>query len=143
MHVKASVIAVLFMNCSATLAGDTPVDFSGYWWSNRCGQVILVEQGNRLEGQYIPSSGPQSGQRLPLTGFRSGGDLISFVVNFGINGPITAWAGQHIVQENIENIVTQWHMTIDVPDEEEEADLYKSIWTGADIFVRSKPGHCK
>ena len=135
--------AVLFLSCAVALAEDTKlIDFSGDWWNYRCGHVILVEQGNLLSGLYIPSSGLETGQRLSVTGFRSGIDLISFVVNFGSNGPITAWAGQHTVEEGIEKIITKWHMTVDVPDEEEEKELYKSIWAGADVFVRAKPRHC-
>jgi hypothetical protein len=84
----------------------------------------------------------EAGQRFSLTGFRSGIDLISFIVSFGSNGPITAWAGQHTVEGGSEKIITKWHMTVDVPDEEEEKELYKSIWTGADVFVRAKPRHC-
>ena len=143
MRVKASVI-ILFIGCAAALAEDTkPINFSGDWWNGRCGHATFVEQGSFLGGQYIPSSGSEAGQKLPLTGFRSGIDLISFVVNFGSNGPITAWTGQHTVEEGIEKIITQWHMTIDVPDEEEMMELYKSIWTGTDVFIRTKPKHCK
>ena len=143
MRVNASVVA-LFFSCTATLAEDPkPIDFGGDWWSNRCGHAIFFEKGSVLEGKYIPPSGPEVGQNLPMTGFRSGIDLISFVVNFGRNGPITAWTGQHIVEEGIQKIVTHWHMTIDIPDEEEATELYKSIWTGSDIFIRTKPGHCK
>jgi hypothetical protein len=142
MRVECAV-AALFIGCAAALAEDTkPIDFSGDWWNNRCGHAILVEKGSLLSGRYIPSSGLEAGQKLPLTGFRSGVDLISFVVNFGSNGPITAWAGQHTVEEGIEKIITQWHMTIDVPDEGESKELYKSIWTGSDFFVRAKPGRC-
>jgi hypothetical protein len=137
-------VAALFMSCAAALGEDTrPINFSGDWWNNRCGQAILVQQENLLSGQYIPSSGLEAGQKLPLTGFRSGTDLISFVVNFGSNGPIAAWAGQHTVEEGIEKIVTQWLMTVDVPDEEETRELYRSIWSGADVFVRAKPARCK
>ena len=142
MRVEGAV-AALCISCAVALAEDTrPMDFSGDWWSNRCALATLVEQGSLLSGVYIPSFGLEAGRKLPLTGFRSGLDLISFVVNFGSNGPITAWAGQHAVEGKTEKIITQWHMTIDVPDED-EATVYKSITTGADVFVRDKPRHCK
>ena len=81
------VVAALLISCVAAMAEDTkPINFSGDWWSNRCGLATLVEQGSVLSGVYIPSSGLETGQKLPLTGFRSGTDLISFVVNFGSNG---------------------------------------------------------
>jgi Avidin family len=143
MRVEGAVGA-LFISCAVALAENTkPIDFSGDWWNYRCGLAILVEQGSHLSGVYIPSSGLEAGRKLPLTGFRSGIDLISFVVNFGSNGPITAWAGQHTVEGGTEKIITQWYMTVDVPDEEEDRQLYKSIWAGADVFVRAKPRHCK
>ncbi|MGB8893201.1 MAG: avidin/streptavidin family protein [Pseudolabrys sp.] len=138
------VVAALFISCVGALAEDTkPINFSGEWWNNRCGLATLVEQGSLLSGVYIPSSGLEAGRKLPLTGFRSGSDLISFVVNFGSNGPITAWVGQHTVERGTEEIITQWYMTIDVPDEKEDTDLYKSILAGADVFVRAKPSRCK
>jgi hypothetical protein len=138
------VVTALLISCAAAMAEDTkPINFSGDWWNNRCGLVTLVEQGSVLSGVYIPSSGLETGQKLPLTGFRSGTDLISFVVNFGSNGPITAWAGQHTVEEGTEKIITEWYMTVDVPDEKESTELYRSIWAGSDVFVRDKPSRCK
>jgi hypothetical protein len=137
-------VAALFISCVVALAENTKlIDFSGDWWSQRCGLATLVEQGSLLSGVYIPSSGLEAGRKLPLTGFRSGTDLISFVVNFGSNGPITAWTGQHTVERGTGEIITQWHMTTDIPDEEEDRELYTSIWAGADVFVRAKPRHCK
>ena len=137
------VVAALLISCVAAMAEDTkPINFSGDWWNNRCGLATLVEQGSVLSGVYIPSSGLEVGQKLPLTGFRSGTDLISFVVNFGSNGPITAWAGQHTVEEGTEKIITEWYMTVDVPDEKESTELYRSIWAGSDVFVRDKPSRC-
>ena len=142
MRADAAAV-VLFLSCSAALGEDKkPIDFSVDWWNYRCGHAILVEQGSILNGLYIPSSGSERSQKLSLTGFRSGIDLISFIVSFGSNGPITAWAGQLTVEEGIEKIITKWHMTVDVPDEEEEKELYKSIWAGTDVFVRAKPKHC-
>ena len=138
------VVAALFISCVAAMAENTkPINFSGDWWNNRCGVATLVEQGSVLSGVYIPSSGLEAGQKLPLTGFRSGTDLISFVVNFGSDGPITAWAGQHTVEEGTEKIITEWYMTVDVPDEKERTELYRSIWAGSDVFVRAKPSRCK
>ena len=138
------VVAALLISCVAAMAENTkPINFSGDWWNNRCGLATLVEQGSVLSGVYIPSSGLEAGQKLPLTGFRSGTDLISFVVNFGSDGPITAWAGQHTVEEGTEKIITEWYMTVDVPDEKERTELYRSIWAGSDVFVRAKPSRCK
>ena len=78
--------------------------------------IRRVEQGSLLSGLFV---GLEAGRKLPLTGFRSGLDLMSFVVNFGSNGPHHfAWAGQHAVERVTEKIITQWHMTIDVPDED-------------------------
>ena len=68
--------------------------------------------------------------------------MISFVVNFGSNGPITAWAGQHTVEEGTEKIITEWYMKVDVPDEKESTELYRSMWAGSDVFVRAKPSRC-
>ena len=143
MRVEGAVAAI-FISCAVALADDTkPIDFSGDWWNNRCGLATLVEQGSLIErGIYsivrIGDRPEASPNRIPF-----GNRLISFVVNFGSNGPITAWVGQHTVERGTEEIITHWYMTIDVPDEKEDAELYKSILAGADVFVRAKPSRCK
>ena len=49
MRVEGAV-AALFISCVVALAEDTkPIDFSGDWWSNRCGLATLVEQGSSIE----------------------------------------------------------------------------------------------
>jgi Avidin family len=134
-----------FLFCLVAFGANAsePIDFSGVWWSGRCAQVTLSQVGNLLSGHYSPKTGSAADQSFDLTGARSGIDLIAFIVSVGRNGPIIAWAGQHTVQNGEQMIIMKWHMTVDVPDEEETEDtILAAVWTGADTFKRDKPSFC-
>jgi len=104
----------------------------------------MSQVGNRLSGRYSPKFDPADGQSFELTGYRTGVDLIAFVVSLGPDGPLVAWSGQHTVQNGVEIIITKWHMTVDVPDEEETEDtILAAVSTGADSFKRNKPNFCR
>jgi hypothetical protein len=140
------MVITSFLLCLAAFGAGAsePVNFSGEWWSTRCAHISLSQAGNRLSGNYSPKLGATDGRSLELTGYRSGVDLIAFVVSLGSDGPLVAWAGQHTVQNGVENIIAKWQMTSDVPEEEETEDtLLAAISTGADSFKRSKPSFCR
>jgi hypothetical protein len=141
--IPVTIAAAVVNSATALAEPPKPVDFGGEWWSIRCARIVLSETGSRLTGHYVPSGGKSAGQQLELTGFRSGIDLLGFAVNFGPDGPIATWAGQHTIEGGIEKIIAQWHMATDVPDEDEERELYRSIWAGADSFVCNRPNHCR
>lgn len=102
----------------------------------------LVVTGEQLSGTYTSAVGANAGTPYPLSGFRAGIDLIAFAVDFGPTGSLATWAGQHTVERGSEKIATMWQLTVNVADDKEEADLWRSIWTGADNFSRNKPAHC-
>jgi hypothetical protein len=52
---------------------------------------------------------------------------------------ITAWVGQMISEAGVDVIPTLWHLTTDVRDEENPAELWHSIQAGSDRFVRVSP----
>jgi Avidin family len=134
------VLAFIFL-ASAAPAADVP-NFSGDWWSGRCARISLTPTGDRLAGSYTSQVSAGS-QVFELSGHTSG-DQIAFVVKLGPDGPIGAWAGQHTYEQEAERIVMRWHMTVDVPDEEENDDsLLKSVWQGSDTFLRAKATHCR
>jgi Avidin family len=137
------VLLILFCFVGFDAEASEPVDFSGVWWSARCARVTLSPVGDLLSGHYSPKIGSADDQSFELTGLRSGPDLIAFIVSVGPNGPIIAWAGQHTVQNGEQLIIMKWHMTVDVPDEEENEDtILAAVWTGADTFKRPKPSFC-
>lgn len=133
---------LLFAIASGALAAP-PIDFSGEWWSGRCAHVLLAQSGSRLTGSYDPNKGEGKGTSFELNGFRTGADLIAFTVSLGSEGPIVSWTGQHTVLNQEEVIISKWHMATDVPDElETEDSILGAVWSGADIFKRTKPNFC-
>ena len=121
---------------------QTPIDFSGSWWNDRCSKMDLTVTGEQLGGTYASAVGTGGGTPFPLVGYRSGIDLLAFTVNFGPVGSLASWAGQHTVERGTEKIITMWHVTANVADADENAKLWGSILTGSDTFYRTKPGHC-
>ena len=135
-----AVLAMILVG-SAASAAETP-NFNGEWWSTRCARISLSQTGDRLSGSYT-SQDSTDHRVFELSGYAAA-DLIAFVVKLGPDGPIGTWVGQHTMEQEAERIVMRWHMTVDVPDEEENDDsLLKSVWQGADTFVRTKAARCR
>ena len=109
-------------------------DFSGSWINDRGSVVHLHPSQGLLSGVYQTNLGqPDKGQKFPLTGFIQG-DLIAFTVNFTGYGSMTSWAGQLSEDPNGPYIRTLWHLTRDIEDPMEEANLWRSITAGASDF---------
>jgi hypothetical protein len=143
---RCSIVIPSFLFCLAAFGAEAsePVDFSGEWWNTHCAQISLSPTGNRLSGRYRPKNTATNGQSFKLTGYRTGVDLIAFIVSLGPDGPLIAWTGQHMIQNGDETIIMKWHMTVDVPEEEETEDtLLASVSAGMDSFKRSKPKFCR
>lgn len=132
-------VALLALCALSSARADTPADFSGTWWSERCSKVdIKVGAGGLLSGSF---TSPGVATLFPLTGFRTGTDLIAFSVNFGTSS-IASWTGQHTLIAGAETIMTMWHLAQDVPDDQELLRLWASNLTGYDNFRRGKPAYC-
>ena len=109
-------------------------EFSGSWANDRGSVVHLYPSKGLLSGVYQTNLGqPDKGQKFPLTGFVQG-DLIAFTVNFAGYGSMTSWAGQLSEDSDGPYIRTLWHLTRDVEDEMEDANLWRSITAGASDF---------
>ena len=109
-------------------------EFSGSWANDRGSVVHLYPSKGLLSGVYQTNLGqPDKGQKFPLTGFVQG-DLIAFTVNFAGYGSMTSWAGQLSEDSDGPYIRTLWHLTRDVEDEMEDANLWRSIPAGASDF---------
>jgi hypothetical protein len=100
----------------------------------------LAITGNKVAGVYRTNVGaPAPTEEFDLTGFVSG-DLITFTVNFGKYGSLTAWAGQHTeIRSGEYEIKTLWHLAKNIADANEPADLWSSILAGANSFTRPSP----
>jgi len=124
---------------SANVVENNASLFEGAWENDRGSAAVLKElPDGRLTGHYQTNVGqPDKGQKFPLTGFAEG-DQLTFTVNFKGYGSITAWAGQHSVDEEGEFIKTLWHLTRDVDDAKEDDDMWGAITAGASTFRRLK-----
>ena len=109
-------------------------EFSGQWINERGSVVHFSTSNGLLSGVYQTNLGqPDNSQRFPLTGFVQG-DLITFTVNFTGYGSMTSWAGQLSEDSDGPFLRTLWHLTRDIEDEMEDADLWRSITAGASNF---------
>ena len=117
------------------------VDFDGTWYNQHDSKMELrVDKTGSVAGRYATGVGaPKKEEWFPLLGFASG-DQLSFTVNFGKYGSLTAWVGQQTTDaDNNARIVTFWHLTQNIPDIEEPKKLWATVQTGSDIFTRNAP----
>jgi hypothetical protein len=114
------------------------VNFTGKWKNELKSEMELTVLTNgSIAGTYRTNVGsPKPSEEFDLVGFASG-DLISFAVNFGAYGSLTAWVGQHTLINGTEVIETLWHLAENVPDDDEPSQLWSAILTGADNFTRA------
>lgn len=129
--------AVFLLSCGTAVADNTPI--SGEWVNERGSSVNFTETDGVLSGYYNTKLGnPDPASRFPLTGFIEG-DQLTFTVNFKGYGSLTSWTGQ--ISEDVDGpfIRTLWHLTRDVPDAEEAADLWSSIIAGNAKFRPVEP----
>ena len=98
-------------------------EFSGSWVNDRGSVVHLFPSNGLVNGFYQTNLGqPDMSQRFPLTGFIQG-DLITFTVNLQLQFDDN-WAGQLSGSDG--RSFTLWHLTRDIADEIEDANLWRS-----------------
>lgn len=126
------ISTVVLSACVNANAEDN--DITGIWVNERGSAVTFTEADGLLSGYYNTQLGnPDPAVRFPLTGFIEG-DQVTFTVNFRGYGSLTSWTGQMSEDADGPYIRTLWHLTRDVPDDEEEADLWSSIIAGNATF---------
>ncbi len=107
---------------------------AGEWANERGSSVTFIETDGLLSGYYNTQLGnPDPASRFPLTGFMEG-DQLTFTVNFKGYGSLTSWTGQMSEDADGPFIRTLWHLTRDVPDAEEDEDMWSSIIAGSANF---------
>lgn len=113
-------------------------DFSGHWVNQMKSTMELTITGSDVTGTYESSTSavdPTGGSiKGALKGYIAG-DLISFTVLWP-HGSITAWTGQMVDDKTAPRIKTLWHLVTEIPDADEEKQLWKSTFAGADDFTR-------
>ncbi|MGJ8564344.1 MAG: avidin/streptavidin family protein [Alphaproteobacteria bacterium] len=132
------LLGAIIMPLNACAKNDettkSPSIFTGVWKNDRGSEVTFNANAGRLSGYYQTNVGqPDKSQKFPLTGLEQG-DQITFTVNFGQYGSMTSWTGQLTEDATGPYIRTLWHLTRDVPDDQEDDDLWKSITVGASDF---------
>lgn len=113
------------------------VDFSGEWVNELHSTInINVLNDGLISGEYSTGKGaPTPVEKFAVTGFISN-DQISFTVNFGKYGTLTSWVGQLTIEQGQEVIKTTWVLSRNVPDQDEEAQLWGTVMTGSNTFSR-------
>lgn len=130
-----SIFAGLFISaCTVSPVQAQTIDITGVWVNERGSAVTFIETDGLLSGHYNTELGdPDPKSRFPVTGFIEG-DQVTFTVNFKGFGSLTSWTGQISEDADGRYLRTLWHLTRDVPDAEEEDDLWSSIIAGHAIF---------
>lgn len=114
------------------------IELEGVWKNGLGSEMVLgVDAAGNVKGIYKTNVGmPASTEEFPLVGFASG-DLISFTVNFGKYGSLTAWTGQHTENEEGDpEIHTLWHLAENILDEQEPYHIWAGILAGSNRFTR-------
>ena len=131
---KRLIYLTAFALSACTSASAEDVALSGQWVNERGSAVTFTDNDGLLSGYYNTQLGnPDPASRFPLTGFIEG-DQVTFTVNFKGYGSLTSWTGQMSEDEDGSYIRTLWHLTRDVPDAEEDDDLWSSIIAGNATF---------
>jgi len=126
------ISAAVLSACVNANAEDN--DITGVWVNERGSAVTFTEIDGLLSGTYSTQLGnPDPDSRFPLTGFVEG-DQVTFTVNFKGYGSLTSWTGQMSEDADGPYLRTLWHLTRDVPDAEEDDDLWSSIIAGNATF---------
>ncbi len=104
-------------------------------WHNEHGSELRfeVDPAGRVSGRFRTGVGFGKDETFDVIG-RASDDLVSFTVSFGSHGAITAWVGHFIAAE--ERIEALWHMAVALPHPGRLDELWKGIWSGADVFER-------
>lgn len=120
-------------------AGAPNVNFNGVWRNELNSDMTLKVVRGKVTGRYRTGVGqPGPTEQFPLVGFAAA-DQISFTVNFSKYGSLTSWVGQHTIEDGKGVIKTMWLLSKNVADLEEPRQIWGSVLTGYDNFVRQKP----
>ena len=124
----------------STIPSPPPsLDFSGKWYNQRGSEMDLIVNGSLITGTYKTKVGsPDDKDLFYLMGFVTG-DLISFTVNFGKFGTLTAWSGQVAKEgDEPEMIHTTFVAAVNIADADEPDAIWGGVKAGSDFFRREE-----
>ncbi len=131
------IFSTMVMAACAHAQAEQVELISGQWQNDRGSAVTFTVNEGLVSGTYQTNLGqPDKSRKFPLTGWAEG-DQITFTVNFKGFGSMTSWTGQMSEDAEGAYIRTLWHLTRDVPDDKEQADMWGSIIAGASEFRRA------
>jgi hypothetical protein len=109
--------------------------FKGRWRNELYSEMVLHIKGKAVSGHYTSYvSSEHKKVTGPIAGFVNG-YTIAFVVTWP-TASITAWVGQFVRERNREVIETLWQLTSEVENPGDPKELWNSVNSGADRFVR-------
>jgi len=124
-------------NLTRKAVSATRVNFSGRWTNELGSEMALTVNNGEVKGTYRTAVGEAPDEEVfDLIGYAKD-DLIVFCVNFGAYGSLTAWAGQHAVENEKEMILSLWHLARNTVDGHDPKHLWSTMLTGSNTFTRS------
>jgi len=107
---------------------------NGIWHNEHGSELRLdIDAAGRVAGRFRTGVGFGKDESFDIVG-RAESDLVSFTVSFGKAGAITAWVGHFMAAEA--RIEALWQMAVALPHRGRPEELWKGIWSGADVFLR-------
>ncbi|WDD90204.1 avidin/streptavidin family protein (plasmid) [Burkholderia sp. FERM BP-3421] len=113
-------------------------------WGNQLGSTMNIQSVDpvtgAITGTYRSPSGT-SGQQFPLVGWtntapaqvgQDNATLVTFTVNWGNYGTITAWSGLCRTQNQVSTISALWHFA-----QSNAQFSWSHVQTGQDVFTPS------
>lgn len=119
------------------MAEEPVVNFEGTWKNQHQSILELSVVDGLVRGRFLSRVG-EDGQ--PLWAEINGcilGDVITFHAVYPLYRTIVTWIGQHIVENGIGSIHTQWLHATDIKEREEHEWMWYSNRIGSDIFTRA------
>lgn len=111
---------------------------AGVWYNQHGSKLELkAGPGSVIHGTFWSATGLAAQERSgrPVSGYCAG-DLIAFVCDFGKYGSLTTWTGHLVTERDAPVIEAQWQMAVALPARDRPEELWRGIWTGADVFRR-------
>lgn len=142
MRKKLAIILLGLLLTPLSGAGESrPVteitDFSGQWTNQRQSILNLKQTDTQITGTFDSGVGDNNQKMLVSIVGWANGDRIAFTTTYPNFGTVVAWVGQLVVDESGEpKLITHWLHEVDVPDQSEQTDLWKSTRIGSDDFTR-------
>jgi hypothetical protein len=114
-------------------------EFDGLWYNQHGSKLELkVKPGGAIDGTFWSGAGLAAQERTgrPVSGYCAG-DLVAFVCDFGKYGSLTTWTGHLVSERDAPVLEAQWQMAVALPARDRPEELWRGIWTGADVFRRA------